>query len=128
MQRSLKEALPQNKDKVNQELKKVIFEAYRNKTIESTDWDSFELESCVASPCAWGGQACSRSRGADELTSPSPLLPSRIQQQRLLNPTPVASTSAAPAPPTQTNGKRKKCVARALLEPAPVAGRVEAAG
>lgn len=47
VQRSLKEALPINKDKINQELKKVIFEAYRNKTIESTDWDSFELESCV---------------------------------------------------------------------------------
>jgi hypothetical protein len=47
VQRSLKEALPAHKDKVNQELKKVIFEAYRNKTIESTDWDSFELESFV---------------------------------------------------------------------------------
>lgn len=47
VQRSLKEALPANKGKVNQELKKVIFEAYRNKTIDLTDWDSFELESCV---------------------------------------------------------------------------------
>lgn len=74
VQRCLKEAAPASKDKVHGELKKVrltsfpgdesalskrdrhahatewtylqvIFEAYRNKTINSTDWSSIELES-----------------------------------------------------------------------------------
>lgn len=50
VQRCLKEALPASKEKVNAELKKVIFEAYRNKTINDTDWDTFELETYVPLP------------------------------------------------------------------------------
>ncbi|CDZ97395.1 Leucine permease transcriptional regulator [Phaffia rhodozyma] len=93
VKQSLLEAAPENKDKVQAELKKVIFDAYRNKTIDTTDWSNLVLDSIQ------------QQRLRDQLSGTTRKPAQPIVSQA--NPTLIAA-AASPSASPQTNNKRKK--------------------